>query len=188
MSEGTNTFKVTQTGQSASVDALPTTTVYASTNTKSVLADVSATYSENKPDDKVLSNSNTDTIKGQYKYFIGCYSDSTFANKEYSVTSVRTTDMKKSDWMNGKTVSYTITVPAGTKGMYIAIPAGIDDSGASLKVKQVNTNAYVNAEMVDNKRTLSLTCGGDHTKDYVIFSWSFPGGTTGEEPFEITSF
>jgi hypothetical protein len=96
--------------------------------------------------------------------------------------------MKKSDWMNGTTVSYTITVPAGTKGMYIAIPAGIDDSGESLKVKQVNTNAYVNAEMVANKRTLSLTCGGDHTKDYVIFSWSFPGGTTGEEPFEITSF
>ena len=188
VNEGTNTFKVSQSGQKAHVEALPTTTVYASTNTKSVLADVSATYSENKPDDKVLSNSNTDTIKGQYKYFIGCYSDSTFANKEYSVTSVRTTDMKKSDWMNGKTVSYTITVPAGTKGMYIAIPAGIDDAGSSLKVKQVNTNAYVNAEMVDNKRTLSLTCGGDHTKDYVIFSWSFPGGTTGEEPFEITSF
>ena len=187
--EGTNTFKVTQSGQKASVDALPTTTVYASTNTKSVIATTSATLTDTKPDDKVLTNSNTDTIEGKYRYFIGCYSDSTFEDKTYTVTSVRTTDVKKSDWMNGKTISYTITVPKGTKGMYIAIPAGIDDAGSSLKVKQVNTNAYVNAEMVANKRTFNgLTCGGDHTKDYVIFSWNFPGGTSGEEPFEITSF
>ena len=72
--------------------------------------------------------------------------------------------------------------------MYIAIPTGIDDTGASLKVKQVNTNAYVNAEMVNNKRTMDLTCGGSHTRSYVIFTWSFPAGTDATEPFEITSF
>ena len=42
--------------------------------------------------------------------------------------------------------------------------------------------------MVRNKKTISLTCGDGHTKDYVVFSWSFPGGTSGQEPFEITSF
>lgn len=186
--EGTNTIKATQTGQSAAVEALPNTTVYASTNTKSVLANVYAASGDSEVLSKTLSSENTDTIKGQYYYFIGCYSDSTFTNKTYTVDSIRTTDKDKSGWVSGTSINYTITVPAGTKGMYIAIPAGIDDSGASLKVKQVNTNAYVNEEMVANKRTLSLTCGGDHTKDYVIFSWSFPGGTTGAEPFEITSF
>ena len=128
------------------------------------------------------------TVTGKYKYFIGYYSDSTFANKTYTSESIRTTNKAKSDWMNGKTISYTCNVPAGSKGMYIAIPAGIDDTGASLKVKQVNTNAYVNAEMVTNKRTMDLTCGGTHTKSYVIFTWSFPAGTDATEPFEITSF
>lgn len=185
---GTNTIRATQTGQKASVDALPETTVYASTNTKSVLADVLSTFSENKPEDKVLSSYQTDTIEGKYKYFIGNYSDEVFVNKVYSVESIRTNDMVKSGFMDGTNINYTITVPAGTKGMYIAIPADVDNSGATLKVKQVNTNAYVNEEMVANKKTISLTCGGTHTKDYVIFTWSFPGGTTGAEPFEITSF
>ena len=96
--------------------------------------------------------------------------------------------MKKSDWVSGTSINYTIEVPAGTKGMYIAIPEGVDNAGGSLKVKQVNTNAYVNSEMVENKRNLELSCGGEHTKNYIIFSWSFPGGTSGVEPFEITSF
>ena len=192
---GDNKLVVTQSGQTASVDALGTVNVIAATNTKQVVENLSATdasaklVDETKPSDKaVKSSSTTKTITGAYKYFIGCYSDDVFANKTYTTTSVRTTDVDKSDWMNGKTINYTITVPAGTKGMYIAIPEGTDDNGASLKVKQVNTNAYVNEEMVTNKRTLSLTCGGTHTKNYVIFTWSFPGGTTGSEPFEITSF
>lgn len=186
--EGTNTVKVTQSGQTAICEALPTTKVFAATNTKSVLPDVSATFTETKPDNKVLTSEKTDTIEGKYKYFIGCYGDSTYTDKTYTVESIRTTDNKQDGFMNGKTISTTITVPAGTKGMYIAIPEGVDDSGTTLKVKQVNTNAYVNEEMVANKRTISLTCGGTHTKDYVIFTWSFPGGTTGVEPFEITSF
>ena len=188
VASGTNTLAVSQSGQTASVDALPTTKVFAATNTKQVVTSKSATLTDTKPADKALTSSANDTIEGKYKYFIGCYDDNVFANKVYDDTNIRTTDVVKSDWMNGTTINYTITVPAGTKGMYIAIPAGIDDSGETLKVKQVNTNAYVNSEMVTNKRTLSFTCGGTHKKDYVIFTWSFPGGTTGEEPFEITKF
>lgn len=69
--EGTNTVKATQSGQTASVDALPETTVYASTNTKTVIADTSAKLTDTKPDDKPLSNSNTDTITGAYYAFVG---------------------------------------------------------------------------------------------------------------------
>ena len=128
------------------------------------------------------------TIRPAYKYFIGCYSDSTFSNKVYSVESIRTTDMKKSGWVNGTSINYTVEVPVGTKGMYIAIPKGIDDSGSTLDVVQSSTNETISGEMIDNKRELSMTCAGSYKKDYVIFSWSFPGGTASVEKFKITKF
>lgn len=169
----------------------PTPAYYACSNLKNTDASLMVEAKDSSitvTDNDASAGSSTKTVEGKYKYFIGFYSDSTFADKVYSTESIRNTDMVESNWMNGKTISTTITVPGGTKGMYIAIPDGVDNTGASLKVKQVNTNAYVNEEMVENKRTLGLTCGGNHVKDYVIFTWSFPGGTTGSEPFEITSF
>jgi hypothetical protein len=42
--------------------------------------------------------------------------------------------------------------------------------------------------MTTNSKTVSINCGGTHTKNYKVFTWSFPQGTSGEEPFEITSF
>lgn len=69
--EGTNTLKVSQSGVTVSVDALPETTVYASTNTKSILKDVKATLTDTKPDDKALTSSKSDTVTGAYKAFIG---------------------------------------------------------------------------------------------------------------------
>ena len=68
---GTNTFKVDQSGITASVNALPETTVYASTNTKSILSNVSAKLTDTKPADKDLTSTNNDTIVGSYLYFIG---------------------------------------------------------------------------------------------------------------------
>ena len=187
---GTNTVSVSQSGQTATCDALPSTKVFASTNTKSVLSDVSATFSENKPADKPLTSSATDTIEGKYKYFIGCYGDSTFADKTYTVESIRTTDKKQEGFMNGKTISTTITVPTGTKGMYIAIPEGIDNTGASLNVIQTTAlNTPVGGEMAENVRAMdAFACAGTATKNYKVFTWSFPGGTAGEETFSITSF
>jgi hypothetical protein len=87
------------------------------------------------PTPKELSNDSQVKISGKYKYFIGCYNDSTFTNKVYTSDSIRKTDVIKTDWMNGTNINYTITVPKGTKGMYIAIPVGIDDNGSTLKVK-----------------------------------------------------
>lgn len=188
--EGTNTVKASQSGQTATCEALPTTKVFAATNTKALLADTSATFSESKPADKALDSSNTDTIEGKYKYFIGCYGDSTYADKTYTVESIRTTDKRQEGFMNGKTISTTITVPAGTKGMYIAIPEGVDDAGASLNVIQTTAlNTPVGGEMAENVRSMNaFNCAGTATKNYKVFTWSFPGGIAGEETFSITSF
>jgi hypothetical protein len=92
--------------------------------------------------------------------------------------------------MNGTTISTTITVPTGTKGMYIAIPEGIDNSGASLNVIQTTAlNTPVGGEMAENVRAMDgFACAGTATKNYKVFTWSFPGGTAGEETFSITSF
>lgn len=188
--EGTNTVKAVQSGQSAVCEALPTTKVFAATNTKALLADTSATFSESKPADKPLDSSNTDTIKGAYKYFIGCYGDATFADKTYTVESIRTTDKKEEGFMDGKTINTSITVPAGTKGMYIAIPEGVDNTGASLNVIQTTAlNTPVGGEMAENVRTMNdFACAGSATKNYKVFTWAFNGGTAGEETFSITSF
>lgn len=188
--EGTNKVKASQSGQTATCEALPTTKVFAATNTKSLLADTSASFSENKPADKPLTSSNTDTIEGKYKYFIGCYGDSTFANKTYTVESIRTTDKKQEGFMDGKKINTTITVPAGTKGMYIAIPEGVDNTGASLNVIQTTAlNTPVGGEMAENVRTMTaFNCAGTATKNYKVFTWAFNGGTAGEETFSITSF
>lgn len=188
--EGTNTVKAAQSGQTASCAALPATKVFGATNTKSLLPDVSASFSENKPSDKPLTSENTDTIEGKYKYFIGCYGDSTYADKTYTVESIRTTDKKQEGFMNGKTISTTITVPAGTKGMYIAIPEGVDNTGASLNVIQTTAlNTPVGGEMAENLRTMTaFNCAGTATKNYKVFTWAFNGGTAGEETFSITSF
>lgn len=44
--EGSNEIQVTQSGQTAVVDTLPTTKVFAATNTKTVLSDKSATFTD----------------------------------------------------------------------------------------------------------------------------------------------
>lgn len=188
--EGTNTIKASQSGQTATIDALPSTKVFAATNTKQVLENVSATLSDTKPADKPLTNSNADTIEGKYKYFIGFYGDTTFADKVYTVESIRKTDKKQEGWMNGKTIDTTITVDAGTKGMYIAIPEGIDNTGESLNVIQTTAlNTPVGGEMAANVRAMDgFACAGDATKNYKVFTWSFPGGTADKETFSITSF
>lgn len=184
---GDNVFKVEVSGLTASVVGFDPKTVYPSTNTKKCIYSPTSLNSST-PNSKELSNESQVKISGKYKYFIGYYSDSTFTDKVYTSDGIRKTDVIKTDWMNGTNINYTITIPTGTKGMYIAIPVGIDDDGSTLKVKQVNTNAYVNSEMITNSRTVSINCGGTHTKNYKVFTWSFPQGTSGEEPFEITSF
>jgi hypothetical protein len=137
-----------------------------------------------------VSNSASTSFQGKYKYFIGYYGDSTFADKVYTSKSVREDDMKQSGFMNGTTISTIITVPAGTKGMYIAIPEGVDNTGSTLEVIQTTAlNSPVQDEMKNNLRTFeNMACAGSATKNYKIFTWSFPGGTSGSETFAINKF
>ena len=67
--EGSNKVIANQSGQTAKCDALPTTKVFGSTNTKSVLSNVSDTFSEDKPDDIALSSSGSDTINAYYPIY-----------------------------------------------------------------------------------------------------------------------
>ena len=140
------------------------------------------------------SSNDTLTVTGAYRYFIGCYSDLPFDNKVYSSTSVRNMSKDGGDCVYsgfiGSTVNINqkITVPVGTKGMYIAIPAGIDDAGNKLVVVQNSfSNTEVQGDIKPTKRVLEkMACAGSATKDYVIFTWSAPSGTKGEETFTIT--
>lgn len=197
---GENKVKVTITGPKAIASFASIAPHYACSNTKKTRSGAEVgdgVYHKSNElaanlDVKSSASSSSKEYKvtGAYKYFIGCYSDDVFTNKVYTATSIRETDCKKSGFTNGTTISYEITVPAGTKGMYIAIPAGIDDSGSTLDVKQkTNSNNTVAPEMKANLRTLSnMACAGTATKDYKIFTWSFPGGTAGKEVFTISKF
>lgn len=144
------------------------------------------------PTSAVASNSTTLKVTGKYKYFIGYFNDTQFANKTYTSDFIRDTGkagtLLSSGWMNGKTINYTAEVPAGAYGLYIAIPKGVDDTGASLKVFQPSANIEVQEGMANVKRTIPVTCGGSYSKDYVVFTWVYNPGTAGKEKFNITSF
>jgi hypothetical protein len=72
---GTNTFKVAQSGVKVTTDALPSVTVYPSTNTKKMIATSPAAFADNaSATDRTKTNLQSeasDTITGYYKYFIG---------------------------------------------------------------------------------------------------------------------
>lgn len=69
--EGANKIKVTQSGQTAVVEALPTTKVFAATNTKAVLTGVSATF--------------TDTFTGTTSRSLSKSSDEVSVNAYYPI-------------------------------------------------------------------------------------------------------
>jgi hypothetical protein len=78
-STSTHTLVVTQSGITASVDALPQTTVYPSTNTKALVKDgdgniVFTTVTDTKPSDKPLTSSTTKRTYGDYYIYYGVVS------------------------------------------------------------------------------------------------------------------
>lgn len=123
--EGSNEFKASQSGISASVEALPETTVYAATNTKTVLSDVSATLTDSQPASKNLSSEKSDTLTGSYYYFIGQVSG-TGITIDSSV--IRGLSAKKDFVSNlnskGTEVMASVTVSAGGHTYIIAVPEG----------------------------------------------------------------
>ena len=78
--DNSNTLKVSQSGPTVSVDALPTTKVFASTNTKRPMTNVHDTLTDTKPANKTLSNSRDYTVTGVRYAFTGAVASGFVAN------------------------------------------------------------------------------------------------------------
>jgi hypothetical protein len=174
IAEGTNTFAVSQSGQTAQCDAFSAVKVFAATNTKTLLANVSATITDTtKPADKPLTNSNSATCTGKYKYFLG-YSDNTLFS-QFNSTSVRALTTK-SDWI---TVDGTTTIldantaiKSNGKSIVIACPA---------KYKLTTVNNGVGANILDNFTTKGSegtvdVATGNITTSYKVYVYPITNG------------
>ena len=120
VTSGTNTLNVTNSGITASVDALPETTVYASTNTKKCIPSKSAKLSDTKPSDKTLTaTSASDTIEGKYYYYYGSVNTADFA-----VTNDVVKGLSK-DWADGSSESFLTSGKVLNNGetMIVACPS-----------------------------------------------------------------
>lgn len=163
--KGTNTFSTTQSGIKAAVKALPTTTVYASTNTKKILPNVSATLTDTKPTDKDLTSSNSATVTGAYYYFIG------ECNAITDITSDLVRSLSKKAAMTTSQISYTVAhnpgkgfivaCPATNKIDYIKDDAAVFEGGFSLKTMNVQdaggTNVSYNVYYCNNSGSNKAT-------------------------------
>lgn len=162
--EGTNTVKATQSGQTASCEALPETTVYASTNTKSVLSNVSATLTDSTPADKPLSNSNTDTITGAYYAFVG-YADEIPSDSD----GVRA--LNNGSRLGKGNVGTTGTVYTIDKNyMVVAVPTGWDFTIKNDLQQPDQRNSF------SKEGTVDVVLPNDSTKSYDIWAIGWKGG------------
>lgn len=158
--EGTNTLNVAQSGQTATAEAFDSATVWASTNTKSLLSNTSATLTDTKPSDKALSSNKDFTCKGRYKYFLGYSTNTSYDQFDSAAIRKLTT---KSDWI---TVDGTTTIVGDS---------AIKSSGVSIviacpkKYKLATINNGVGANILDNFTTkgsqgeVSVATGGINT-------------------------
>lgn len=155
---GTNTLSVSQSGLKASVDALPTTTVYASTNTKKILSDVSVTVTDTKPADKTLTaTSSSDTITGYYRWMAYASASDAFSKTE---TSWKFT--------NANSVA-SVTVPDG-QYLVIAVPSGFTLKTATQM--GLDFKGSLTSETVNN-----VTIGGTSTHTYTKYYWKNTSGS-----------
>lgn len=129
--EGTNTIVATQVGLTASVSAIPSKTVNASTNTKTKLTDASkqqvATLSESQETfTKALdAKTKSDDVVGSYYYFIGTVAGTGLTIDSDMIRGLNT----KTGFVNalanaGTEVLSTVTVPARGNTTIIAVPTG----------------------------------------------------------------
>ncbi len=170
--EGTNTLNVSQSGQTATCEKFDDTTVWAATNTKVLLPSVSATLSDTKPSDKLLTKSNDFRVVGKYKYFMG-YSNNTTAG-QFDSAAVRALTTK-TGWV---TVDGTTTIVDATaiksngKSIVVACPS---------KYKLASVNNGVGANILDNfttkgsQDTVSVTTGGT-TTTYNVYVYPITNG------------
>ena len=170
--EGTNTFKVAQSGITASVDALPETTVYASTNTKQVLSNVSAKLTDTKPATKNLSSDQSDTVTGSYKYYIG---EVKGTGMEFTSDLIKGLSTKTGfvSQLTTADVLANVTVSAGGHTYIIAVP----EDYTITQILALNDDAK-GAWMTNGgpKATVSYVLPDNTTKTYNIFYSDNVGG------------
>ena len=128
--EGTNTLSATSSGITASVADFSEATIYASTNTKKVLSDVSVTVDvDHFVDDKALTKSASATVKGVRACWYGFLDEAPVGDaldnayfRGITATSPSGNGIKKS--LTAITTGTEIVAKSGFKGLVIAIPSG----------------------------------------------------------------
>lgn len=171
IASGTNTFVANQSGITASVNALPETTVYASTNTKQILENVSATLTDTKPADKPLTSTKNDTIVGSYKYFYGSTSGT-----DLTITSDLVRGLSNNGFVSQLStadVAASISVPAGGNTYIIAVPEGYGITNI-LALGEDAKGAWTNSGQP--KTTVNVILPDNSEKKYNIFFCENVGG------------
>lgn len=171
IASGTNTFVANQSGITASVAALPETTVYASTNTKQILENVKATLTDTKPENKSLTSTKNDTIVGSYKYFYGSTSGTGL-----DITSELVRGLSNSGFVSQLStadVAASISVPAGGNTYIIAVPEGYGITNI-LALGEDAKGAWSNDGQP--KTTVNVVLPDNTEKKYNIFFCENVGG------------
>ena len=164
----TNTFKVSQSGLTATSSAFAAQTVYASDNTKKVVSSVSATLSDTHKTSKDLSSSKTDTITGYYRYFIGECDAITADASNLTSDLVRGLISKKSGKMSTSQISYTADHNPG-KGFVVACPA-------TNSIDYIKDDAAV-FEGGFTKKTMNIKDAGGADVSYNVYYCNNTGGS-----------
>lgn len=153
-----NTFKVSQSGITATSSAFTSQTVYASDNTKKVVPAVSATLNDSHKTSKDLSSSKSDTITGYYRW-------SAFAADSIDITATANT------WKFTKAKSISQVTAADGKYIIVMVPSGFTLKTAS------QMNMDFKSSFTDKEVTLTIG-GGSDTHTYTMHYWK---NTTGSD-------
>ena len=158
VAKDTNTFKVSQSGITATSSAFASQTVYASDNTKKVVPSASATLNDTHKTSKTLSSSKTDTITGYYRW-------SAFATDSIDITKT------ESSWKFTKSKTVSSVTAANQKYIVVLVPSGF----TLTKAQQMNLDFIGSFNTKDVNLTIG---GGSDTHAYKMYYWQ---NTTGSD-------
>lgn len=181
-STATHTLVVTQSGITASVDALPLTTVYASTNTKEFVKDgdgnlVSTTVTDTKPADKPLTSTATKSTYGDYYIYYGVV-DGVLTAASFNSSVVKDLPSKIfCTKVSGDLIAKAV-IPANGNTYVIAVPEGYTLKQA-LKLGSDGRSAWQSEG--GPKATTSVKLADDvMEKSYNIYFATNDGGADSE--------
>lgn len=159
VAKATNTFKVSQSGITATSSAFASQTVYASDNTKKVVPSVSATLNDTHKTSKVLTSSKTDTITGYYRW-------NAFVADSINITKT------ESSWKFAKSGAKTVSSVTAADQKYIVV---LVPSGFTLtKAQQMNLDFIGSFSTKDVTLTIG---GGSDTHAYKMYYWQNTSGS-----------